>query len=368
MALKPQGQPADVFDCVANPDPVGVCCGMEGGCGGCPTDVDDSGDTGPFDLAFLLGNWGSVTPASECLDADGNGEIGPFDLAFLLGNWGACDPPLGGEGCAVMRGFECGQAGGVYLGDGTSCDDCNEFCNDKAGNCCVANGTPGCNASDCCHYVCDLDPLCCDPTPGEGWTAPCAQEANDTDTGCGQPDEACEPTECLPEIQDPTYECIATGSNSGTDGYLGVVLDNYGSFASAGFGGGDAECSFGDMYNPAGAPLASEAIFSSGPFIHKIDTLQRELLSAGTDQQGVFDLDFTMFSEIPDGADNVASDTNGDGVNDRLESSFIVCGPGGIDLQVSVTLGAGETQCVCFVHTYGSKTPALGTCPAGCDE
>lgn len=64
-------------------------------CDNCPTDVDGSGDTGPFDLAFLLGNWGPIPPDADpavvCLDADGDGNIEPFDLAFLLGAWGTCE-------------------------------------------------------------------------------------------------------------------------------------------------------------------------------------------------------------------------------------------------------------------------------------
>ncbi len=61
-------------------------------CGDCPTDVDDSGDTGASDLAVLLGSWGPCAPgdACECLDADGNGIIGAADLAVLLGAWGPC--------------------------------------------------------------------------------------------------------------------------------------------------------------------------------------------------------------------------------------------------------------------------------------
>lgn len=62
-------------------------------CGACPTDVDGSGDTGPFDLAFLLGFWGPCAPgeACACLDADGDGLLGPVDLAVLLGAWGPCE-------------------------------------------------------------------------------------------------------------------------------------------------------------------------------------------------------------------------------------------------------------------------------------
>ncbi len=59
-------------------------------CGDCPTDVNDDGETGPFDLAFLLGNWGPFGPDAQCLDANFDDIIGPFDLAFLLGNWGLC--------------------------------------------------------------------------------------------------------------------------------------------------------------------------------------------------------------------------------------------------------------------------------------
>lgn len=77
--------------------PEGEACDPKTGecvseCGPCLTDVDGDSDTGPFDLAMLLGCWGPITPgdACECLDADGDDNIGPFDLAFLLGNWGPC--------------------------------------------------------------------------------------------------------------------------------------------------------------------------------------------------------------------------------------------------------------------------------------
>jgi len=60
-------------------------------CGSCPTDVDDDGHTGPFDLAMLLGSWGPVTQDTVCLDADQNGGIEAFDLAVVLANWGPCE-------------------------------------------------------------------------------------------------------------------------------------------------------------------------------------------------------------------------------------------------------------------------------------
>ncbi len=59
-------------------------------CGDCPTDVNDDGDTGPFDLATLISVWGSIEDAN-CLDADGDGNIGRFDLATLSETWGPCE-------------------------------------------------------------------------------------------------------------------------------------------------------------------------------------------------------------------------------------------------------------------------------------
>ncbi len=58
-------------------------------CGDCPTDANDDGETGPFDLATLLAAWGPVE-AGHCLDANDDGDIGPLDLAILLAAWGPC--------------------------------------------------------------------------------------------------------------------------------------------------------------------------------------------------------------------------------------------------------------------------------------
>ena len=55
---------------------------------GCTADLDGSGDVGPFDLALLLGNWGSCKGCAA--DLNGDGQVGPFDLALLLGAWGGC--------------------------------------------------------------------------------------------------------------------------------------------------------------------------------------------------------------------------------------------------------------------------------------
>lgn len=51
-------------------------------------DLNGDGDTGPADLAMLLGSWG---PCLGCpADLNGDGIIGPLDLAMLLAAWGSC--------------------------------------------------------------------------------------------------------------------------------------------------------------------------------------------------------------------------------------------------------------------------------------
>ena len=48
-------------------------------------------------------------------------------------------------------------------------------CGDPAaGDCCSANGTPGCSDATCCTFVCGIDPLCCDTV----WDQLCADLAN----------------------------------------------------------------------------------------------------------------------------------------------------------------------------------------------
>ncbi len=59
------------------------------GCGPCPTDTNDDGNTNSADLAELLADWG-VVPLGNCLDSDQDGDIDSADLAELLAAWGAC--------------------------------------------------------------------------------------------------------------------------------------------------------------------------------------------------------------------------------------------------------------------------------------
>ncbi|MHC4429813.1 MAG: proprotein convertase P-domain-containing protein, partial [Planctomycetota bacterium] len=70
------------------------------------------------------------------------------------------------------------------------------------GDCCVANGTPGCDDVDCCNLICDtLDPFCCDSF----WDSICAGEAQ---SNCG---DLCQvvgcPLDCPPGSLDEGEPC-----------------------------------------------------------------------------------------------------------------------------------------------------------------
>lgn len=54
----------------------------------CPWDLDDSGSVEAFDLAVLLGSWGTDPSGPPDFSCDGN--VNAFDLAQLLGRWGPC--------------------------------------------------------------------------------------------------------------------------------------------------------------------------------------------------------------------------------------------------------------------------------------
>ena len=52
-----------------------------------PADIDQNGQVGAADLAYLLSAWGTVS-ATNRADVDGSHTIDGADLALLLGNWG----------------------------------------------------------------------------------------------------------------------------------------------------------------------------------------------------------------------------------------------------------------------------------------
>ena len=123
---------------------------------------------------------------------------------------------------------------------------------------------------------------------------------------------------------------IATGASTGVDGYLDIAPDEYGSWAVP-FAGGEGPND--DHFNPVDHDLA-QAAFTSGFFLFDPPT-RRELLSDNADWQGVFAADSSLNREVT--AENVASDTNDDGVDDTLTSSFRVFREGSVELAFDLT-------------------------------
>ena len=147
---------------------------------------------------------------------------------------------------------------------------------------------------------------------------------------------------------------IATGAASNVDGYLEVVPDDYGSWASAGFGGG------GDTFNPAGPSAPAEVGFTSGFYLFVPGLGQRELLTDNQTWQDVLGADGSLSKTIT--SPGVPSDTSGDGVNDTLNSSFSVSG-GATSLSFDLTQSvSADTPGVAILdQTYVITNDANGT-------
>lgn len=131
---------------------------------------------------------------------------------------------------------------------------------------------------------------------------------------------------------------IATGIDDTADGYLDIAPDEYGSWAVP-FGGGEGPND--GHFNPIDHDLA-QAAFTSGFFLFDPPT-RRELLSDNADWQGVFAADSSLGREVT--VENVASDTNDDGVDDTLTSSFRVFREGSVDLAFVLTQNV-SSDCV----------------------
>ncbi len=72
--------------------------------------------------------------------------------------------------CNVEWDDVCAAWAIIYC-DPSACEE--SACPGEGGDCCAANGTPGCAPEWCCEYVCDYDSFCCD----DAWDAQCAEHA-----------------------------------------------------------------------------------------------------------------------------------------------------------------------------------------------
>lgn len=125
-----------------------------------------------------------------CGQCDGGGAVCPG-----YGGWSECcetDDPCGWaadgicdcEGTCAWDGPDCGGEGGCGDGgcaDGEDCESCPEDCGfcPGGGDCCEANGTPGCDNAGIQDCVCLEDAYCCNTA----WDSICAGEVESL--GCG---------------------------------------------------------------------------------------------------------------------------------------------------------------------------------------
>ena len=89
----------------------------------------------------------------------GDGQVDPGENCSNCPQDVQCPP---GENCV----------GGVCQGGNPACPG--------AGDCCAANGSPGCSNETCCNIICACDPFCCDTT----WDEFCAGQGFGG-SGCG---------------------------------------------------------------------------------------------------------------------------------------------------------------------------------------
>lgn len=123
-------------------------------------------DSEPWDnVITLVGTTGDASGNCTYLGAELVGPDGDYTVAHIYscndGNWDFSNFDVGlGTDTPGEANPECGSGP-------SQCGDPN------AGNCYVANGTPGCNDEACCTLVSEHDPWC----GGSGWDAHCAARA-----------------------------------------------------------------------------------------------------------------------------------------------------------------------------------------------
>ncbi|MCX4241760.1 hypothetical protein [Paraliomyxa miuraensis] len=164
-----------------------------------------------------------------------------------------------GETCdgAQVGGEDCLSLG--FVGGNLECqDDCSGVDTDTcwSGDCCMANGTAGCDDEECTEAVCALDPYCCNET----WDAICGDEAI-VEPDCH--DDGDDVSSC------PSPVC-GDGFAEGSEVCDGADLQGE-TCISQGFGGGalacdgsceewdESACFMGDCCSPHGGPGCQDA-------------------------------------------------------------------------------------------------------------
>lgn len=85
-----------------------------------------------------------------------------------------------------------------------------------AGSCYQANGTPGCDCSDCCEQVCLVDPYCCEGS----WDTSCIGILHGGEVSC--PDSDCDE---IPDACDLQFDCNGNETEDAVDISSGFSSD-----------------------------------------------------------------------------------------------------------------------------------------------
>ncbi len=123
-------------------------------------------------------------------------------------------------------------------------------CTPEAGPCDQANGTPGCDDSECCNSVCDLDPYCCDVA----W-----------DELCAGPNEIVPGASCVERFNGPGQPCETTAGGTPDIIVVGIGGNFITSYTEYGVVDGIAAFSSGTTACNMGAAEAEWMNEGSGP-------------------------------------------------------------------------------------------------------
>ncbi len=160
-----------------------------------------------FGACCLQGNCVPM-PDFQCIEMGGVFVGGPCDPSVCQPNQvGACC--IGGGACFEGPIVNCFEAGGVFQGFGSTCADAQ--C-EPSSDCCEPNGTPGCDDPQCVNIICGQDPFCCDTE----WDTVCANAANEQCPVCnvGDPGSNCCVDNGTPGCDDPNCQALICGQDS----------------------------------------------------------------------------------------------------------------------------------------------------------
>ena len=182
---------------------------------GCFGDLDNDDVVSSSDLGLLVSAWGGCSKDPKfpcCADLDGNGVVNSADLGLMIGAWGNCpvDPC---EGVDCNDGDPC--TSDICL-DGKCINEPIPGCGEgpcgspTAGSCFVANGSPGCDDLACCEPICADDPYCCDTE----WDQLCVNAANVSCAGGGGGSGDCCAANGSPGCEDSECQTLICNSDS----------------------------------------------------------------------------------------------------------------------------------------------------------